>query len=509
MTDTSMVINILARDRSGGVFKRFGANASLAILGATAAIGKFAKDSITAASDLNETQSKVGVIFGKSAGAVEDYATRAAAALGQSKQQALDAAATFATFGKSAGLSGDKLVGFSTQMTTLASDMASFSNTSPQEAIEAIGAAFRGETEPIRKYGVMLDDATMRQEAVRLGLIKTTKTALTPQQKVLAAQALILKQTTAAQGDFARTSNGLANRQRILAAEFQNVKAEVGQKLLPVVLQLAGALLKLIGFWERNKAVLVPLISVVGTFIATLMAASKAVALINAALRLMGLSSTIALGPVGLIIAAVAALTIGLIIAYKKSETFRAIVIAVFKAVGGFVLGTVSNILRAIGKFIGIAAKIPGPWQGAMKAAAKSINGAADRVDALNRKLQNLPTGKTVRVKVIADLGPFYMGLQQVHAAGFHGRFAKGTSNAPPGLALVGEEGPELVMMRGGEQVIPADRTRAMARSVGSGSAGGGGELRLPGNASGLDRLFLSWLQGVLRANPGVKLVTR
>ena len=74
----------------------------------------------------------------------------------------------------------------------------------------------RGEAEPLRQYGVLLDDASLRQAALELGIISTTKNALTPQQKVLAAQALIYQQTGTAQGDFARTSDGLANKTRIL-----------------------------------------------------------------------------------------------------------------------------------------------------------------------------------------------------------------------------------------------------------------------------------------------------
>jgi hypothetical protein len=50
---------------------------------------------------------------------------------------------------------------------------------------------------------------------------------------VLAAQAAIFKQTSDAQGDFARTSDGVANQQRILAAEFENVKASLGKALIP------------------------------------------------------------------------------------------------------------------------------------------------------------------------------------------------------------------------------------------------------------------------------------
>jgi hypothetical protein len=196
-------------------------------------------DAVKAASDLSETISKVGVLFGDTADDIEKFADGAASSLGQTKQQALDAAATFATFGKSAGLSGKDLSKFSIDFVKLSSDLASFNNTSPEQAINAIGSALRGEAEPLRQYGVLLDDASLRQAALELGIISTTKNALTPQQKVLAAQALIYKQTGAAQGDFERTSDGLANRTRILTAQLENAKTTIGTALLPVVLELA------------------------------------------------------------------------------------------------------------------------------------------------------------------------------------------------------------------------------------------------------------------------------
>jgi len=214
----------------------------LAAAGVLTAMALMAKSSISAASNLQETASKTAVLFGQSSSAIEAWAGKAADSFGQSKQQAMDAAATFAVFGKSAGLSGESLVGFSTDLTELASDMASFSNTTPQQAIEAIGAALRGESEPIRQYGVLLDDATLRNEAFAMGLTKTTKNVLTPQQRVLAAQAAIMKQTGAAQGDFARTSDGLANSQRTLNAQWQDSQAALGQALLPAALAATNAM---------------------------------------------------------------------------------------------------------------------------------------------------------------------------------------------------------------------------------------------------------------------------
>ncbi len=215
---------------------------AIAAAGAAMAAADFLKDAIGKASDLGETTSKVGVIFGKeAAGQIEKFGATADKALGQSKQQAMDASATFGVFGKSAGLSGEALGKFSMQMTTLAGDMASFSNTTPEEAIEAIGSALRGEAEPIRAYGILLDDATLRQRALTLGLIKTTKDGLTPQQKVLAAQAEILAQTSDAQGDFARTSGGLANQQRIAAAQWENLTTKIGELFLPAVTKVIQA----------------------------------------------------------------------------------------------------------------------------------------------------------------------------------------------------------------------------------------------------------------------------
>jgi hypothetical protein len=220
--------------------EKFGNKAAAAFkLAAVAAAGmavKIGVDAVKAASDLAEEVSKSQVIFGDGADEIEAFASKAAKAFGQTKQQAIQASSSFAVFGKAAGLAGNDLVKFSTDFTGLASDLASFNNTSPEDAIQAIGAALRGEAEPLRRYGVLLNDATLKQAALELGIYDGNG-ALTAQQKVLAAQKVIYEQTTDAQGDFARTSDGLANKQRILTAEFENIKAKIGEVLLPMVLK--------------------------------------------------------------------------------------------------------------------------------------------------------------------------------------------------------------------------------------------------------------------------------
>lgn len=200
---------------------------------AGAAIKDFAVNSVAAFSELEDSTAAAGVVFGDYMGQVIAQSKTAGAELGLSEQQVISAANTFGTYGKAAGLGGKELATFSTDFTALAADMASFKGTSPEQAIEAIGAALRGETEPIRAYGVMLDDASLRQEAMKQGIISSTKEALTPQQKTLAAQALIYKQTADAQGDFARTSDSTANVAKTLAAESENLSAKFGGLLAP------------------------------------------------------------------------------------------------------------------------------------------------------------------------------------------------------------------------------------------------------------------------------------
>jgi len=297
-TDFGEAAGRSAGSRFGSVFKSAAKAGLVGLAGVAAGAVKLSMDSISAASDLEESTNKVSQVFGTAADRVFRFSERTADALGQTNQQARDAAATFGLFGNIAGLTDRRSAKFSTRMTRLASDLASFHNTEPSQAVEALGAALRGESEPIRSFGVLLDEATLKAEAMSLGLLKPVKDqakiqsyqvaimegqkkyndaveefgskslealkaeanlgtardrlkkategtipALTQQQKVLAAQSSIFKQTEVAQGDFARTSDELANQQRRLSARFEDAKAKLGVGLLPIMTKAADFLL--------------------------------------------------------------------------------------------------------------------------------------------------------------------------------------------------------------------------------------------------------------------------
>lgn len=217
----------------GGAFT--GLSGIVGALSVGAALKGF-KSLADSASDMNESLGKSQVVFKQSSGAIEAWANHAAQSIGQSKQEAIEAAGTFGNLFTSLGIGGPAAAQMSMALTNLASDLASFNNVKPEEALVALRAALRGESEPLTRFGVNLNDATLRAEALKIGLVKSTKEGLEPSTKAAAAYALILAQTKNAQGDFARTSGGLANQQRIAEAAFKDASAELGKNLLPIML---------------------------------------------------------------------------------------------------------------------------------------------------------------------------------------------------------------------------------------------------------------------------------
>lgn len=432
--------------------KNFGAEAKAGILGplkgiAVAAGGLFAankvKDfigsTIDAASDLNESITKTQAVFKGASPAVEAFAKTAATSIGQSRQQALEATATFGNLFRAMGTGPKQAANLSTHLVTLAGDLASFNNVSPQEALEALRSGIVGEVEPLRKFGVNLSQTAIQAKALATGIVQPTKNLaeikiasqkaelaqsaytkavakhgktsdeakrasialetsqkalekatkgnvapLTAQQKATAAYKLIMEQTKLAQGDFQRTSGGLANQQRILSAQFIDAKAKIGTVLLPVIITLVGwvrdAITAFSDAWpqiqatarqvidlaQQGFAVLNPKIqAAIGIFqsivewlggakqalkdvavavsaglviwagvtVVTAIYSAVTTAIFLVRNAQLALNVAMEANPVGLVVVALAALAVGLYIAYQKSATFREIVNSAFALV--------------------------------------------------------------------------------------------------------------------------------------------------------------------------------
>jgi len=213
---------------------------SLALIAGSMVFGQITagiRASIDAASDFAESATAVKAVFGDATDTVNKFAESAAQNIGTSRNAALDASKTFGIFGNAAGLAAEDSATFSTDLVTLAADLASFNNTSVDEALSALGSGLRGEAEPLRKYGIMLDDAKLKAAALELGIYDGVG-ALSSQEKILAANKVIFDESTIAQGDFARTSDGLANSTKTATAKMEDMQAKIGTALLPIMGEL-------------------------------------------------------------------------------------------------------------------------------------------------------------------------------------------------------------------------------------------------------------------------------
>lgn len=210
---------------------------ALAVVG-TAAVGSFLNGAVNEASDLNETISKSSVIFGKNAKSIERFGNTAAESLGLSKNEAIAAAASFGDMFSQIGFGGKAAADMSKDVVQLSADLGSFNNLETADVADRISAAFRGEYDSLQAVIPNINAARVESEALATTGKKTAK-ELTAQEKAAAVLAIVHKDGARAAGDFARTSGGLANQQKILQAKTADLKATIGSALLPVVTKVA------------------------------------------------------------------------------------------------------------------------------------------------------------------------------------------------------------------------------------------------------------------------------
>lgn len=245
------------------------------------------------------------------------------------------------------------------------------------------------------------------------------------------------------------------------------------------------------------------------------------------------LNAAMSANPIGLVVAALVILIGIFVVAYKHSETFRRIVQAAFHGVLAAASATWHWIqhnwpllLAVITGPIGIAVYVVARHWNSIKHGASSAKAWIVReFNLLVGWFRGLP-GRFASSQALMFVG-LYAGFRHqvnriiggwnrlrftvpsvdthIPGVGRVGGFSIGTPNIPylarggnitrAGFAVVGERGPEVVHLGRGAEVSPLGAGRQVI------------ELRLTGSGNGLERLFLSWLKGALRANPGVDLV--
>ena len=303
-----------------------------AAIGGTQIIADFFTGSITGASDLNETLSKSSQIFGANSTAIESFGNNAARNVGLSKEAAIAAAAGFGDMFTQLGFATDAAAAMSQQVVIAAADLGSFNNLETADVADRISAAFRGEYDSLQAVIPNINAARVESEALAASG-KSVASELTEAEKASAVMAIVQKDGARAMGDFARTSDGAANSQKIATAAMEDQQAKLGELLLPAWTGFLGLLNdsaipafgSLVDWMGQNGETMLMLAGVVGGAavaywaINSAMAIHKAFMIASAAatggltFAQWALNAAMSANPIGLIIAGIAALVAGII----------------------------------------------------------------------------------------------------------------------------------------------------------------------------------------------------
>lgn len=308
--DATSAVAAMDKAKAASMTFKEGLNkASVAAGASLAAIGAGAKVCVDAAADLQQSVGGVETVFESSAGKMKQWSDNAAQAVGLSKNEYNEFATLVGSQLQNFGMSVDESADKTNELITLGADLSSMFGGTTADAVDALSAALKGEMDPIEKYGISLNDATLKAQAASMGLGDLYKSG-DRNAKMQATLAAITAQSGKATGNFARESDTLQGQQQRMAAAFENTKATLGEALLPILTQVAAKLAEFATWVQQNISWLVPLIGViaaVAAVIITLNAAMTAYSAVATVVAIAQGSVNLAFLPVIAVILAVVA----------------------------------------------------------------------------------------------------------------------------------------------------------------------------------------------------------
>jgi hypothetical protein len=188
-------------------------------------------DSINIASSLTEVENVVRTTFGNYENLVDDMAKTSIRDFGMSELSVKQYSSRFQAMGVAMGFSQKKMADMSIELTKLTADMASFYDMEQSDVARNLQAIFTGETEPLRKYGLDLTQATLKEWALKNGL-DANISSMTQAEKTMLRYKYVMANTVAAQGDFAKTADTWRNQTVILKQSFQELAGIIGTSLI-------------------------------------------------------------------------------------------------------------------------------------------------------------------------------------------------------------------------------------------------------------------------------------
>ena len=198
------------------------------------AIAEYLGNAVAKFNDFYEAANMFGVSMGDMTNEASGFINKMEQLLGIDPSEAMNAMANIYSMTKSFGLAKDQAYTLSKSLTQLGYDLSSLKNIPISEAFTKIRSAMAGELEPMLQLGVDISQARLQQELLALGFNKQVST-LSQADKATLRYIAILKQTTDAQGDFARTLSSPANMIRVLKAQLSGLARDIGSLLYPAL----------------------------------------------------------------------------------------------------------------------------------------------------------------------------------------------------------------------------------------------------------------------------------
>lgn len=353
----------------GSVFKDGISKAVLPATAALAGIGAMASKAVGATSDLGESINAVNVVYGRAAEGILQLSKDAATAVGLSRTEFNAFAVQFSSFAEKIAGPGGDIVGTIESISGRAADFASVMNMEVADAAQIFQSGLAGETEPLKRYGIDLSEAAVKAYAAANG-IGSASGELTEQEKILARYGSLMAQTQKTQGDFANTSDSLANRTRIAKAEFGNLMGEIGDRLIPIFETLLGVGQQVVAWAKNNQTTVYVLVGAVAALSAGVIAVNAAFKVYSAVTKVItaaqwAWNAALAANPITLIVLGVVALIGVLAAAYVKFDGFRMVVnkvinfvIGAFEMLVNSWITAINFIVSGINKFTGLFSKI-------------------------------------------------------------------------------------------------------------------------------------------------------
>ena len=286
-----------------------------------------------AASDYDENINKLEVAFGKYAKDVRSFTDNALDQFGLSKLAASEAAASFGALAKGMGLSDRKAATLSKELTGLSADLASYFNLSNEDAASALEGIFTGQTQSLKKLGVVMTQVNLEDFAAKQGKVYKE---MSEGEKVLLRYEYVLDRTKDAHGDYARTSDGTANSIKTFKSAIQDLGTTFGQVILPIITPVIQKITELIKKISALPEPIKKIIVIGGMVVAAIGPILTSVgSLITAVGTLMKLAPALVLAAKPLLIGG--AIVVGIVAAtaliIKNWDKIKAAGIAVGKAV--------------------------------------------------------------------------------------------------------------------------------------------------------------------------------